>query len=72
MPLSTMKRVYVPKFCELCGKEEFEGIVFGRESVRHLHAQHDTRRIVCDHCANPPRTFRPLAAWFYETTEETE
>lgn len=65
MARSKMERVYVPFFCELCGKEAFEGRVFGREVERQVFAENGTRRMVCDHCKNPTRSFSiaPLGDW---------
>ena len=57
MKRSRMEREYVEYFCELCGKVAFEGKVFGREVERHVFAEHNTRRIVCDHCREPQRSF---------------
>lgn len=53
------QRVHVEYFCTLCGKTEFEGAVFGRDVVRHLHAQPSTREMICDHCKEPP----PIPSW---------
>lgn len=57
---STFERVYVPKFCEICGGEEFEGVVFGQESTRYLLARNPDRRMICMTCQNPP-PLKPLA-----------
>lgn len=50
------QRVHVPKFCERCGKEEFEGVVWGRDATRHLRTELPHMGMVCDHCKPPVRT----------------
>ncbi len=55
---SSYQRVYVAKFCEQCGKEEFEGEVFGQFRTRRLRAQTDTRQILCDRCSGGPKPFK--------------
>lgn len=70
---SKMQRVYVPKFCEICGKEEFEGVVFGQDRARHLHAESGTREIRCDHHRVQdlkPLKIAPLADFFLAPHQE--
>lgn len=61
MKRTTFERVYVAKFCERCGKEEFEGVVFGQWRTRHLQAESGTRRIMCDRCRAEPRALEMLS-----------
>ena len=55
MALSKYERVYVAKFCDQCGKEDFEGFVFGEWRTRHLQAESGTRKIICDRCRQGPK-----------------
>jgi hypothetical protein len=49
------ERVHVPYFCEQCGKETFEGVVFGREVSRQVAASGKDRRMWCNDCDPNPR-----------------
>lgn len=69
---SKMERVYVPYFCEGCGRVEFEGRVFGQDRVRHLQATPDDRTMYCQDC-RPSATIVPkcqLSSFFFPQTEE--
>jgi hypothetical protein len=58
---SSYKRVHVPKFCERCGKEEFEGTIWGKDFTRHLRVDSPEMSMICDHCKAPPK---PLGGGF--------
>lgn len=68
MAISSFQRVYVERFCERCGKVEFEGQVFGKPVEHHLRAQTDTREILCDDCSGfnnfNPMNIGKLGSWF--------
>lgn len=49
--VSSYKRVYVPKFCELCGREETDKMVWGRDVVRKLRVVPPHMGMVCDYCS---------------------
>lgn len=65
---SKMERVYVPYYCENCGKVEFEGEVFGIHRTRHLQAESGTRKMLCDHC-RPKPTKLDLPEWLLKPIE---
>jgi hypothetical protein len=67
-----MRRKHVEYFCENCGKVEFEGIVFGREQIRHLQARSGDRTMLCQDCAPQPvkLPIAGLCAWFLQSDDE--
>lgn len=68
-----MERVYVSYFCENCGKEEFEGTVFGVYRVRHLQAESGSRQLLCNRCRPQPMKLPKcqLSSFFFPQ-QETE
>ena len=73
--VSKMRRKHVPYFCEGCGKEEFEGRVFGQDRVRHLQAQSGDRTMYCQDCrpsALPPLKFLDCKLSSFFTNPEGE
>ena len=71
MKTTKMRRVHVPHFCERCGKEEFEGRVFGRDRIRHLTARSGDRTMLCQECG-PKEVILPklqLSSFFTASVE---
>ena len=71
MKRTRMRRQHVPYFCERCGKEEFEGRVFGQDRVRYLQAQSGDRTMLCNDC-NPKAIKLPafeINSWFLPAAE---
>lgn len=63
--VTAYKRVHVPRFCERCGKEEFEGWVFGEYRTRHLRADSPEMGMVCDHCKPTLSSVVPKLSSFF-------
>lgn len=69
---SKMERVYVPYFCERCGRTEFEGTVFGVFRVRHLQAEPENRTMLCNRCRDEPKMPKcQLSSFFFQPAEAT-
>ena len=70
MAISKMQRVHVPFFCEGCGKESFEGYVYGRYTNRQVTASHGDRTMYCEECRPAPdfsvvnKSVSQLSSWF--------
>lgn len=74
---SKMERVYVPHFCEICGKETFVGQAFGRDVERHVSARSGDRMMLCDgdRCASlapKPLNLPTLSAFFTDPAFRVE
>lgn len=62
--VTSYKRVHVPWYCELCGKETFHGFAFGREVSRQVYQDSPQAGMVCDHCKPPAPPKFELSSWF--------
>lgn len=66
MAITKFQGVKVPYFCEECGKETFEGYVYGRYVNRQITASSPDRTMYCDDCRPAPRLPKiQLSSAFY-------